>query len=166
MHKLQYLGQYNEISQSVTVHILNVDMGWDRMGVVRPIHSNLKTWKHYLNTIYCLIYKTHYLYLHRLDFSLQLFLHFFFLGIHTFLKSSFCISKAFFLVYFPASFTHFHMCKCNFYENVFLYEKNKNFVIIFSNMKCTMRSVIHGRGVVLQAGGRDFPDPRYMPINT
>lgn len=136
---------------------------WDGMGVVHPIHSNLKTWKHYLNTIYCLIYKTHYLYLHRLDFSLQLLLHFFFLGIH-FLK----IFILYFFVCFPvtASFTHFHMCKCNFYENVFLYEKNKNFVIIFSNMKCTMRSVIHGRGVVLQAGGRDFPDPRHVPINT
>lgn len=58
---------------------------------------------------------------------------------------SFCTPVAFFLSL--AAKLHIYLCKCNFYEKVFLYEDNQNFVMIFINTKHTMRSVIHGRGL-------------------
>lgn len=73
---------------------------------------------------------------------------------------SFCIPVAFLFLSLAAKL-HNYLCKCNFYEKVFLYEENQNFVMIFINTKRTMRSVIHVRGVILQAGSKAFLDTRH-----
>lgn len=72
---------------------------------------------------------------------------------------SFCILVAFFFFLWQQSSTFtcanaISMKKC-------FCTKNQNFVMIFINTKHTTRSVIHGRGVVLQFDSKAFLDTRH-----
>lgn len=124
----------------------NFGMAWARLSLnSQQSHNTL-----FIQSIYCFIYEIPYLYLYRLDFhycskytSLQLCM-----GTHSFFPfaqcqvSSFILySCGFFFFLSLAAKLHIYLCKCNFYEKVFLYEENQNFVMIFINTKRSVSSM-------------------------
>lgn len=150
------------------VHTLNVNKEepWNSMGMTHKVqvHSNYTTHKLYLFLVFVLFMRlliyisTDWIFataVNRPLFNSVWVYTLFLLSVKS--PVSFCTPVAFFLISLAAEL-HIHLCKCNFYEKVFLYEENQNFVMIFINTKRTMRSVIHGTEVVLHASfSRRFP---------
>lgn len=72
--------------------------------------------------------------------------HFHSLWVHSFFPFAQCqfsnfilYSCGFYFFFLFGAKPHIYLCKCNFYEKVFLYEENQSFVMIFINTKHTMR---------------------------
>ena len=129
------ISQYSRIEDSMEVHTPNVNKEepW------KSKFTAITTHKLYLFKVFIVLFiKTPYLYLYGLDFhycrkytSCQLFM-----GITRFLSICSVSSLQFhfvllWLFFFPfflwQQSSTFYLCKCNFYEKVFLYEENQKF---------------------------------------
>lgn len=150
---------------SMEVHTLNINKEEPRnsMGMTHKVqvHSNYTTHKHYLFFVFIVLFMRLLIY-NSTDwiFATAVNTLLFNSGYTHFPPFAHCRVSSFILYSCGFSFTlslavelHIHLCKCNFYEkkSVFVWREIKNFVMIFINTKCTMRSVIRGTEVELHA---------------